>query len=116
MATVPLRETGFVTLDINGNGTVQIGPLSAREVWHPSNAAVSVTPTPPVNEAICKIYAGDQPIQMHFVDGTFSGSSGDSTDSIGSREIKVGWKVWAVWTGGDVGAIATLVVTGSKDL
>lgn len=115
MVSVQLRESGRVTLDGSGNGTVAIGPLTAREVWHPGQVTVSANANP-VNEASCNIYAGDTAIPMNFRDGTFSGSSGDSTDALNASEIRCGHRVIAVWSGGDPGQVATLVVTGTKDV
>jgi hypothetical protein len=115
MANVQLRERATVVLDINGNGTAKVGPLSSREIWHPQNVAVSVQ-SPVSNEASCKIYVGDQAIDSNFRDGTFSGSSGDSTDKVNSDTVKVGQYVWAIWSGGDSGMVATLNVTGNRDV
>lgn len=112
---VPLIAQSPIVLDVSGNGTAQVGPIGAREVWHPENAHVSVQ-TPVNNEAQCKIYVGDRPIDSTFRDGTFSGSSGDSTDRVSSDVVKVGQYIFAVWTGGDPGQTATLIVTGRKDI
>jgi hypothetical protein len=114
-ASVRLDETGFVTLDGSGNGTVKIGPLTAREVWHPANVHVSANQNA-TNEAQCLIYMGDIPARNNFRDGTFSGSAGDSTDALNADVIKCGSKVIAVWSGGDAGVVATLNVTGRKDV
>lgn len=115
MSTAPLNESAVATLDANGNGTAKIGPLSAREVWHPQNAHVSANATP-TKEAQCSIYVGDQPIQSNFRDATISGSTGDSTDRVNADTVKVGQYVHAVWSGGDPLVTATLVVTGQRDV
>jgi hypothetical protein len=109
--------TQFATVILNGsgNGTVKLGPISAREVWNPANAHVSANANP-INEAQCSIYVGDTVMPNNFRDGTFSGSSGDSTDKIGADIVKMGHYIWAVWTGGDAGQIATLSVTGTRDI
>lgn len=114
MPDVPLNESTTVVLSGAGSGTAKVGPISAREVWKPGIAHVSASSN--VNEAQCLIYVGDSPIQRNFVDGTFSGSSGDSSDRVNATEVKVGASVWAVWSGGDAGATATLTVTGTKRL
>lgn len=111
-ATVTLNETGIVNLDASGNGTAQIGPLSAREVWNPASAHVQVASN--INEAQCTIYAGPDTSQQYFRDNTLSGSTGDSTDRISADVIKVGNFIWAVWAGGDPGSQAILAVTGTK--
>lgn len=111
---VTLNETATVTLNGSGGGTAKIGPISARETWHPAN--VSVKASTATAEAQCLIYIGDRPIQANFIDGTFTGSSGDSSDRVSATKVRVGQYVWAVWTGGDAAATATLTVTGTKDL
>lgn len=114
MTTVPLSESRTINLNGAGAGTIRISPLSAREVWHPENIHVSVSTN--VNEATCNIYVGDSAIQANFRDGTFSGSSGDSSDRINADVIKMGSHIFAVWTGGDANAVATATVTGTKEL
>lgn len=115
MTRVSLSESIPVVLNGSGNGTAKIGPRSSREVWHPENAHVSANANPS-NEALCKIYVGDLPIQQNFRDATVSGSSGDSTDRINADSISVGHYVFAVWSGGDANVTATLTVTGTRDI
>jgi len=105
---------GIVTLNASGNGTAKVGPLSAREVWNPDNVHVSVSTN--VKEATCNIYVGEDTSQKNFRDATFTGSSGDATDKIGSDVVKSGQFIWAVWTGGDVKAQAIMRVTGQKTI
>lgn len=114
MQRVPLNEDATVKLDGSGNGTVKLGPLSAQERWYPTVTSVSVSTA--TNEAVAKTYSGDAVRQQNFVDGTFSGSTGDASDRITGQEITYGNWVWNVWTGGDANAVATLVVTGEKEI
>lgn len=111
---VPLNESAVVTLNGSGAGTAKVGPLSAREVWSPGNVSVSCSSTS--SEAQCSIYVGDAAIGKNFVDLTVSGSSGDSTDRVSATRVKTGQYVWAVWSGGTAGAVATLNVTGTKEI
>lgn len=115
MAEGMLDESAFVTLDGSGNGTVNIGPLTAREIWKPASASVRVNQNP-INEAQCSLYVGQTATPENFRDGTFSGSSGDSTAKVAGRPIKKGDYVWAVWVGGDAGQRACLNVIGMKDV
>ena len=114
MPTVPIVPgTATVVLDASGNGVAKVGPIGAREIWFPQVASVSVSSN--VNEASCKTFVGD-PVSQTFVDGTLTGSTGDSTDRISAYQVPLGWFVWAKWTGGDPGAVATLTVAGTKQV
>lgn len=115
MTDVPIRP-GSVTVVLNGSGagTAKNGPSGAFETWNAQAAAVSASTN--TAEAQCKIYVGDSPTAPNYVDGTLSGSTGDSTGRVSARPLKLGDYVWAVWTGGDPGAVATLNVTGTRTL
>lgn len=110
-----MRESATVILNGSGNGTAKIGPLSAREVWHPDNVHVSAN-AQPTNDAQCQIFTGSDTSAVNFRDATFTGSSGDSSDKVNSTVIHCGQYIWAVWTGGDANVTATLTVTGQKEL
>lgn len=114
MIRVPLNEDITVKLDGSGNGTVKLGPTSGAEKWYPTVTSVKVSTN--INEAVAKTYSGDAVKDNNFVDGTFSGSSGDASDRISGQEITFGNWVWNVWTGGDSNAVATLVVYGEKEI
>jgi hypothetical protein len=119
MASVPLRESITIRLNASGAGTAKVGPLSAREVWHPDNVAVHTNQasTAIVNESQCNVYVGsDTNTPNNFRDGCVDGSSGDATDKCNGDTLKCGDYVWAVWSGGDANVYATLTVTGTKDV
>jgi hypothetical protein len=109
MRELPLNAKAYVTLDANGNGTASTGPQSFREQWSGVVAAVRVATN--VNEAICSTYAPDA---TTFCDATTWGSTGDSTQNV--TTVQMGGNVFAVWSGGDPGAVATLTVTGTKQV
>jgi hypothetical protein len=115
MTTVPLNESVAIRLNASGNGTAKVGPISAREVWHPDNVHVSANANA-INEAQCRIYTGDLPTSANYRDGTVSGSSGDASDRVNATQIKCGQYVYAVWSGADANVTATLNVTGTKDV
>lgn len=108
----PLDITVSVPLNGTGGGVASVGPLSAREVWNPANVHVSVATN--ILEAQCGIYVGDSALQRNFRDITLTGSTGDSSDRVNADVVKCGSKVWAVWTGGDPKANATLSITGTR--
>jgi hypothetical protein len=116
MSRLPLAESQSVTLDGTGAGTVRLAPDEPGVAWYPQTVHVQVSSN--VKEATCVIYAGPSATQPYFVDGTFSGSSGDATDKIAARVIARTQTpyVWAVWSGGDAGAQATMIITGEKEM
>ena len=118
MTSVALNQSAVVTLNGAGNGTAQLGPRSARETWQPQVVSVRTNQAAGtvVNEAECKIYAGPDTSDPWFVDGTLSGSTGDSTSNVAGQEVDCGEYVFAVWTGGDAGAQGRVSVQGSKEI
>jgi hypothetical protein len=116
--TVNLDQSAVVTFNAQGAGTAQLGPLNQREAWAPAVASVKTTQAPAqiVNEAQCKIFCGPDTSDTNYVDGTLSGSTGDSTSNIAGNAVNCGEYVFAVWTGGDAGAQGRLRVTGTKQL
>lgn len=111
MTAVPLNVSVPVVLDGSGNGTARTGPVNLREIWTPQQASVSVSTS--ASEAECKVYQGESAQQPNYVDGTLSGSTGDSTTNV-YGPLYAGQWIWAVWTGGDPGAVAYLKVAGTK--
>jgi hypothetical protein len=109
-----LPGTVTVTLDGSGNGIARIGPAGAREVWNAENASVHASSS--VKEAQCKIFVGTDATASNYVDGTLSGSTGDSTDRVSAYPIPYGQYIWAQWIGGDAGAVAYLKVTGMREI
>jgi hypothetical protein len=113
VSTVPLNERGSVVLNGSGNGTVRIRPFGGSETWLP--ASVSFKASSNTLEAQCRIYIGPSPSDQYFVDGSLSGSTGDSTGRVAGYQVDShGNYLWAVWTGGDAGATATMQVTGTE--
>jgi hypothetical protein len=116
--TVTLNQSATVVLNANGAGTAQLGPVNGRESWTPAVVSVKTNQTAAtiVNEAQCKIYAGPDTSDSNYVDGTLSGSTGDSTANIAGQTVVCGECVYAVWTGGDAGAQGRVIVSGTKQL
>ena len=114
--TLTLNVSASVTLNGSGNGTVQLGPKSAGEVWFPSVVSVGTNETVITDEANCSVYVGPYAGQGYFVDLTIFGSTGASSSNIKGQVVYPGNFIWAVWTGGDNGAQATLNVSGTKQV
>lgn len=118
MPALPLSQSESATLDGSGNATIRQRPDGSHERWTLATVHNKVTgsgsPTAP--EAVCRTYVGPSATDPYFVDATGSGSFGDSTDRVAGRIIgrtADPW-VWSVWTGGEPGATATMIVTGTK--
>lgn len=100
-----------VTLDANGNGTVQLGPSIVREHWKPNNVAVSATTH--TKDALCQTYMGTNVVAASLIATTSTGSSGDNC-GMSDVDMQPGTLLISRWTGGDVGATATMHVTGIR--
>jgi hypothetical protein len=109
---VPLSESQPVILNGAGNGTAELRPAFG-ETWSPATVSVKVSSA--VKEAQCRIYLGSDTTDANFVDGTLSGSTGDSTDRV-TGPFRLPNRLFAVWSGGDAGATATLAVSGTRDI
>lgn len=113
MRTLTLSATASVTLS-GGAGTAQVGPTFPGESWLPVTASVGAQETTITDEAQCKVYVGPSATQPYYVDGTLSGSTGDSTTNVTGKVVYPGSYIWAVWSGGDNGAQVTLNVAGTR--
>jgi hypothetical protein len=109
----PLTRSVSTVLGAAGGGTVSTGPQVTNEMWNVTVASVSCSTNG--SEATCRIYAGGYISQGAFIDGTTWGSTGDSTTNF-ATPVYTGQQVFAAWTGGDPGAIATLVVQGTRQV
>lgn len=102
-----------------GNGIVRIGPYGARNggySWQPEQAQVSVDTN--VNEAACTLYVtyGIQAFGKQDAIGTTQSGSTGATCAMPNRVLRPGDWITAVWTGGDPGSIARLLVTGQVNI
>jgi hypothetical protein len=111
-----LQAAGSTVLEGSGDGAVQLGPAVPGVIWYPQVASVGADETTITDEAQCKIYVGPTPTQPYYVDGTLSGSTGDSTSNVAGQAVYPGWYVWAVWAGGDNGATVWLNVSGTRQV
>lgn len=108
MRTTPLNTSSQpVTLDASGNGTADV-LVPTLERWHVTRIAVSTTTN--VKEPTAKVYV-DSIGPGNLLSGTYTGSN-DSSDE--DQELMPGQHLVCQWTGGDVGAKATLSVFGKK--
>lgn len=110
MGTVALQESASVILDVSGNGSVNLGP-NVGVMWQLATASVQVSSA--VAEPVCAVSLGSPTDAGTLMDATYTGSQ-DSTDRVSGVPIYPGATVWAVWTGGDPHATATLTLYGQS--
>jgi hypothetical protein len=108
MPNVPLNDFGSATVNASGAAIVSIGPNIGQR-WVVTAAAVSTSTAVKVPQ--CNIYIGGSPVPANLVDGTFTGNL-DSTSKTAGFIITSGQSIIAVWSGADVGALATLSIIG----
>lgn len=113
MTEVPLSDFVTITLDGSGNGTAQLGPRAHGQVWKPTVASIKMSGATPSGLATCFLYAGGAATDGNFIDSTYDVNN-DSTDRVSGQQLELGQHVYAVWTGGNPGATATLTLNGTK--
>ncbi len=96
---------GQVTLDGSGNGTVRMAPVGCK--WEIKRTYVKCSTN--VNEAVMTVYQGTVS-PTTYIEDTQMGSTGDTSDT--THFIEDGNALFFTWTGGDVGAIATVTISG----
>jgi hypothetical protein len=107
---LPLLLNNSVTLNAAGAGTVRFSVPNYDESWRVLLASVEVAPVPPAtelaNEPQARVYQDGR-----LLAGTYTGGL-DSTDL--NAMLQMGNYIECRWTGGDVGAIATFTIQGTK--
>lgn len=109
---VRLQDSKRVILAAGGVGTVTFGPGRPGEVWTVNRVSCQVGTT--VLESQFKLYRGSVGVAS-YISGTISGSTGDTDDGI-NEALNAGEYLSAQWTGGDVGATATVTYWGTIDV
>jgi hypothetical protein len=99
-----------VVLDGSGNGQVSLGPAAGTK-WTLRLATVSVSSS--TRQPTCKLYRGSSSGPLELVDSTNIGA-GASSAKVGGAIYYSGQLLWAVWSGGDAGAVATLQAYGTQ--
>jgi hypothetical protein len=108
-----LDTSASCVLDENGNGTASAGPGLPGVSWD-SGAGVAVSVTTNANEALCSVYLGIAPAPGSLQGTTSTGSTGDSTTT--TKKVWPGQSLIAVWTGGDPGSVATMAISGTRQV
>lgn len=105
-----------IKLDGSGNGTASLGPTGHGVVWTIGTISVKTAQTVSTGTCQASIYVGDDASATNFLDGTFSGDTGDASGRADGMQIRLGKKIWVVWSGGVANDIATLSITGTMEV
>lgn len=109
--TWALNETGSVQLDALGNGTIRLSPGGARERWLVT--LINTTCTQPLTVAIPQmIVYRSSPVASNQIGGTFTANL--DTDSSDQFLLNMNEDMYFVYSGGDIGAIATIRIEGTR--
>jgi hypothetical protein len=100
----PFTQPVQVTLDGTGAGQVVIGPAGFD--WLVRRTSVKTSTA--VKQPTATLYRGGVS-DAAFLEGSFSGAN-DASDTV--HLMQPGELLYCVWSGGDAGARATLVVSG----
>jgi hypothetical protein len=106
--TARLNEQASVKLNAGGTGTAQLVP-SRLETWTVTRIAVSASSN--TLEPVAQVYVASVS-PGNLLAGTYTGSL-DSSDE--NQVLSPQEPLLCVWTGGDVGATATLSVFGTRE-
>lgn len=97
-----------VTLDASGDGQCGLTPPSGTR-WDLTLAAVSTTSTVLLPQAF--LYLGNSNGPLTLIDSTNFGNSA-SSGKVSGAPFYAGTWIWAVFSGGDPAAVATLQLYG----
>lgn len=110
MAAYSISPQVTVTLNASGAGQCSLTPPSGT-LWQLFLAAVSTTSVTNASEAF--LYLGNSNGPITLIDSTFLGNSA-SSGKVAGAPFYHGQYIWAVWSGADAGAHATLQVYGQQ--
>lgn len=105
---VAISPQATVTLSGSGDGQCSLTPPSGT-MWQLALAAVSTTSVNNASKAF--LYLGNSNGPLTLIDSTFLGNNA-SSGKVAGAPFYHGTYLWAVWTGGDPGAQATLQAYG----
>ena len=111
MTERPLLDSRATTIDANGVGTVTFGPSRPNTKWLIRKYSVSVSSN--TDEPTASVYRGTvNPGTL--ISATYSGSQ-DTDSDVNDNPLYPGEFYTCQWTGGDIGAMATISFSGVEE-
>lgn len=107
-----LDETGRVTLNVNGDGVIQLSPGGARERWVINFITVNTTgiPVNSINVPQLLMYRGSA-VPGNQLGGTTNALLDTTTDVF---ELNMNEPIVFVISGGELGAVTTVHIEGVR--
>lgn len=106
-----LNESGRVTLDASGFGRLELGPDKGPPYWNITKLMVGTSRPGKAPVPACTVYL-DEETDAGKQGATYDGSRDETECDV---DMGRGQHLIAVWTGGKVGDVASLSVTGWKE-
>lgn len=107
-----LNTSDTVTLGASGSGRLELGPDTGPPYWNVVKLVVKTSRPGQAPVPACSVYL-DSEDDNGLQDATYDGSRDASDVDI---DVQRGQHLIAVWTGGQAGDVATLSVSGWKDV
>lgn len=107
---IPLVTGGTAVLDATGSGRVQLGPDVGPPNWEVTSVIVQTNRPGAAPVPRVQLYL-DSVDPTNSLGLRYDGSFGQAS---GSQELVRGQHIIAVWTGGQVGDLATLTINGER--
>lgn len=106
--STPVSVSASATFDVNGRAIASLGPSVFGVRWKLSRMVTSTTSTA---ETQLRVYRNtEQPSTL--VDSTYTANQNTSETTLTLMTLE---KVVFVWSGGDTGAVATVVLEGEQE-
>lgn len=104
---IPVNNSASATFDDSGRAVVSLGPTVYGVAWEITRVVVSTTSSA---QTQLRVYRGTEQASR-LVDSTYTGNDNTSETDVKLSNLE---SLLFVWTGGDVGAIATAVIDGTQ--
>jgi hypothetical protein len=109
VANTPVSPSASVRLSGAGAGQVGLTPPSGVQ-WQLSLATLSIPGPVLIPQGF--LYSGNSSGPIQLIDSTYSGASA-SSGKVAGLPVFPGTYIWAVWSGADANAVATLQLFGT---
>jgi hypothetical protein len=114
MSVLKLASSNSAYFVIDGASTraqLIIGPDIYGVIWYVERIVVTTNSSQTNGQSRCRVYLNTESVTA-LLDGTYSGDQDVNETKL---TLMAGEKLFVVWTGGDFGALATIIVSGTYE-